>query len=91
MVRPTAPVTGTPPGGALLFTCNGRGESTWLPLSDHDAKLPSPTCSASLPTAGMFSAGELGPVGGRNFVHGFTASIALFTDGSAAGRPRPSG
>jgi small ligand-binding sensory domain FIST len=29
----------------------------------------------------MFSAGELGPVGGRNFVHGFTASIALFRDG----------
>jgi small ligand-binding sensory domain FIST len=33
-----------------------------------------------VPTAGMFSAGELGPVGGRNFVHGFTASIALFSD-----------
>jgi small ligand-binding sensory domain FIST len=29
--------------------------------------------------AGMFCAGELGPVGGRNAVHGFTASIAIFT------------
>jgi small ligand-binding sensory domain FIST len=28
----------------------------------------------------MFCAGELGPVGGRNFLHGFTASIALFRD-----------
>ena len=31
-------------------------------------------------SAGFFAAGELGPVGGRNFVHGFTASMALFTD-----------
>jgi small ligand-binding sensory domain FIST len=30
-----------------------------------------------LPAAGMFCAGEFGAVGGRNFVHGFTASIAL--------------
>ena len=28
--------------------------------------------------AGMFCAGELGPVGGRTFLHGFTASMALF-------------
>jgi small ligand-binding sensory domain FIST len=28
--------------------------------------------------AGAFCAGELGPVGGRNFLHGFTASLALF-------------
>jgi hypothetical protein len=28
----------------------------------------------------MFCAGELGPVGGRNFVHGYTASVALFSD-----------
>jgi small ligand-binding sensory domain FIST len=31
-----------------------------------------------LPVAGMFCAGELGPVGARNVVHGFTASVALF-------------
>jgi small ligand-binding sensory domain FIST len=33
-----------------------------------------------LPTAGFFAAGEMGPVGGRNFLHGFTASLALFSD-----------
>jgi small ligand-binding sensory domain FIST len=33
-----------------------------------------------VPAAGFFAAGEFGPVGGRNFVHGFTASIALFRD-----------
>ena len=32
------------------------------------------------PTVGFFAAGELGPVGGRNFMHGFTASVVLFED-----------
>ena len=31
-------------------------------------------------TAGMFCAGELGPIGDRSFLHGFTASILLFGD-----------
>ena len=66
------------PDGALLFTCNGRGRRLFG-LPDHDAGLLADVLGP-LPTAGMFSAGELGPVGGRNFVHGFTASIALFTD-----------
>jgi small ligand-binding sensory domain FIST len=33
------------------------------------------------PVAGFFAAGELGPVGGRNFIHGHTASFALFRPG----------
>ncbi len=32
-----------------------------------------------IPLAGFFAAGELGPVGQENFMHGFTASIAVFT------------
>jgi small ligand-binding sensory domain FIST len=66
------------PDGALLFTCNGRGRHLFN-LPDHDAGLLADLLGP-VPTAGMFSAGELGPVGGRNFVHGFTASIALFSD-----------
>ena len=31
-----------------------------------------------VPLAGFFAQGELGPVGGQNFIHGFTASVALF-------------
>ena len=31
-----------------------------------------------IPLAGFFAQGELGPIGGRNFMHGFTASLALF-------------
>ena len=36
-----------------------------------------------IPVAGFFCAGELGPVGGQNFLHAFTASIALFPDPAA--------
>jgi small ligand-binding sensory domain FIST len=34
----------------------------------------------SLPVAGFFAQGEIGPVGGRNFLHGYTASMALFAE-----------
>lgn len=37
-----------------------------------------------VPVTGFFAAGELGPVGGQNFLHGFTASIALLRDASVA-------
>ncbi len=62
---------------ALLFTCNGRGVRLFG-IPDHDAGVVSDALGGK-PLAGFFAAGELGPVGGRNFVHGFTASLALFT------------
>ena len=65
-------------GGALLFTCNGRG-SRLFPEPDHDAGLLA-TMLGEIPVAGFFCAGELGPVGGQNFLHAFTASIALFPE-----------
>ncbi len=61
--------------GALLFTCNGRGERMFG-VPDHDAAALEDAFGA--PTAGLFCAGEIGPVGGRNFLHGFTATIAVF-------------
>jgi len=61
--------------GALLFTCNGRG-SHMFEVPDHDAAAIEDALSA--PTAGFFCAGEIGPVGGRNFLHGFTATMAVF-------------
>jgi small ligand-binding sensory domain FIST len=63
---------------ALLFTCNGRG-SRLFDTADHDATTLA-AALGSVPVGGFFAAGELGPVAGRNFVHGFTASMALFTD-----------
>jgi small ligand-binding sensory domain FIST len=65
---------GGPPAGTLLFTCNGRG-SHMFPTPDHDARLLEDATHA--PAAGFFCAGEIGPVGDRNFVHGFTATMAL--------------
>ncbi len=64
--------------GALLFTCNGRGRHLFSE-PDHDAAVLDGVVSDGA-VAGMFCAGELGPVGGRNFLHSFTASMVLFTD-----------
>ncbi len=61
--------------GTLLFTCNGRG-SHMFEVPDHDAAAVDDSLGA--PTAGFFCAGEIGPVGGRNFLHGFTATMAVF-------------
>jgi small ligand-binding sensory domain FIST len=65
-----------PPAGALLFLCNGRGTR----LYDH----PNGDISiiqrvlGEVNLAGFFCAGEIGPIGGKNFLHGHTASMALF-------------
>jgi small ligand-binding sensory domain FIST len=76
--REAAALGGRRPAGALLFTCNGRG-SRLFTEPDHDAGLIAATLG-DIPLAGFFCAGELGPVGGQNFLHTFTASIALFPD-----------
>jgi small ligand-binding sensory domain FIST len=76
--RESAALGGRRPAGALLFTCNGRG-SRMFSAPDHDAGLIA-TMLGDVPMAGFFCAGELGPVGGQNFLHTFTASIALFPD-----------
>jgi small ligand-binding sensory domain FIST len=64
--------------GALLFTCNGRGTRLFS-APDHDAALVSDMLGGAA-LAGFNCAGEIGPVGGENFLHGFTASIALLTE-----------
>jgi small ligand-binding sensory domain FIST len=63
---------------ALLFTCNGRGVRLFGER-DHDAATVGDLLATSA-VGGMFCAGELGPIGGRNHVHGFTASVALFRE-----------
>lgn len=62
--------------GALLFTCNGRGTHLF-PTPNHDAQTIEEILG-SVPLAGAFCAGEIGPISGRNFLHGFTASMAVF-------------
>lgn len=66
------------PVGALLFTCNGRGRRMFG-VADHDASTIEELLGG-VPLAGFFAAGEIGPIAGRNALHTFTASMALFVD-----------
>ena len=45
--------------------------------ADHDAEAVADAL-AGAPAAGFFAAGEIGPVGGEYFLHGFTATVAVF-------------
>lgn len=65
--------------GALLFSCNGRG-SRMFTEPHHDIRRVHEALEGPVPAAGFFAMGEIGPVGGRNFVHGFTASVAVFRE-----------
>lgn len=66
---------GSEPIAALLCTCNGRGSRMFGP-GDHDA-VALDEAFPGLPVGGLFCAGEIGTVGNRTFLHGFTASIGL--------------
>jgi small ligand-binding sensory domain FIST len=67
-----------PPLGALLFCCCGRGEGLFG-RPHHDSGVVQERIG-HIPVAGFFAQGEIGPVGGKNFLHGYTASIALFAE-----------
>jgi len=69
-----------PAGGALVFSCNGRGAHLFgesFGGADHDPALVRTELAAQA-VGGFFAAGELGPVAGRNHLHGFTASVLAF-------------
>ena len=66
------------PAGALLFTCNGRG-TNMFPEPDHDARVVAEALGTQA-LAGFFCGGEIGPVGGQAFLHGFTATLAVFLE-----------
>lgn len=76
-----------PPSGGLLFTCNGRG----LHLYDH----PNGDISViqknlgDVHLAGLFCAGEIGPIGGKSYLHGHTASLVLFRPAAEPGDDQP--
>jgi small ligand-binding sensory domain FIST len=69
-------LAGRAASAALVFTCNGRGMRLFG-RPDHDAEAVVRSIESPA-VAGMFCAGEIGPVGPRSFLHGFTASVALF-------------
>ncbi len=64
--------------GALLFSCNGRGQQ-FFQMPHHDVAVVHQHLGM-LPIAGFFAGGEIGPVGGKNYLHGYTASMVLFYD-----------
>jgi len=74
-----AQAAGPAPAGALLFTCNGRG--TRLFQQPHHDAAALAHAFGNIPLAGFFAGGEVGPIAGQNFLHGFTASVALFEAG----------
>jgi small ligand-binding sensory domain FIST len=70
-----------PTAGALLFSCNGRGNHLFgssLGGADHDVTVVRRELRTTGGVAGFFAGGELGPVAGRNHLHGFTASVLAF-------------
>ncbi len=71
-------MAGRAPAGALVFTCNGRGRAMFN-VGDHDAAVIQRQLGGA-PSAGFFAAGEIGPVGPRSFLHGFSAAIAVFPE-----------
>ncbi|MBE7463879.1 MAG: FIST C-terminal domain-containing protein [Planctomycetes bacterium] len=73
---------GAPPAGALLFSCLGRGKHMYgRPNHDSDAFR---ACLGDVPLAGFFCNGEIGPVGGTTYIHGFTSSFAIFRPAAPA-------
>ncbi len=74
-------LAGTEIYGGCLFCCNGRGKNLFGRPS-HDSELVQ-THFGPTGIAGFFCNGEIGPIGDKNFLHGFTASLALFVKKSA--------
>jgi small ligand-binding sensory domain FIST len=64
------------PSGALLFSCLGRGEFLYG-HSSHDTRLFQQKLG-QVPVSGFFCNGEIGPVGGTTYLHGYTSCFALF-------------
>lgn len=62
--------------GGCLCSCNGRGRGLFG-RPNHDAEKVQQRFGP-VGVAGFFCNGEIGPIGEKNFLHGFTASLALF-------------
>lgn len=75
-LKTTAP--GNPAvAGAMLFSCLGRGRRLYGE-ADHDSSLFK-SLVGDIPVGGFFCNGEIGPIGGKTYLHGYTSSIAVFS------------
>ncbi len=77
---------GGQPAGALMFACLGRGKSLYGE-PDFDSRLFTQQMG-DVPLSGFFCNGEIGPVGGVTFLHGFTSAFGLFSPAPQT-LPRP--
>ena len=66
-----------PAHGALLFSCLGRGKYLYG-KSNHDTEVFQEKVGAAVPLGGFFCNGEIGPVSGTTFLHGYTSSFGIF-------------
>ena len=66
-----------PAHGALLFSCLGRGKYLYG-KSNHDTEVFHDKVGAAVPLGGFFCNGEIGPVSGATFLHGYTSSFGIF-------------
>jgi small ligand-binding sensory domain FIST len=66
----------TSAAGAVLFSCLGRGEHLYGETG-HDSALFREKIG-DIALGGFFCNGEIGPVGGRTFVHGYTSAFGVF-------------
>jgi small ligand-binding sensory domain FIST len=64
------------PAAALLFSCVGRGRGLYG-RANHDSEVIREQLGDALPIVGFFGNGEIGPVGGRTHLHGYTSAILL--------------
>ncbi|MFO1462958.1 MAG: FIST C-terminal domain-containing protein [bacterium] len=65
-----------PPAGALLFSCLGRGAALFG-VPNHDSELFR-RFAGEVPLGGFFCNGEIGPVQGHSYLHGYTSSFGIF-------------
>jgi small ligand-binding sensory domain FIST len=72
---------GARPAGALLFSCLGRGVHLYG-RPNHDSDMFRERLGP-VPIGGFFCNGEIGPVGGTTFLHGYTSSFGLFRPGTS--------
>lgn len=75
-LRHAALESGRPPAASLLFACAGRGTGLFG-CKSHDASLLEEIVGTHA-SAGFFGNGEIAPLGGRNYIHSYTAACALF-------------
>lgn len=75
-----------PPRGMLLFSCQGRGRGLYG-KPHHDIRMIRSFAGDSA-IAGFFCNGEIGPVGGKTYLHGYTSSLGIFREkmGGKGGR-----